>query len=50
MKNYTIIRGEKKYSAFAGTQLIAQMFKSLNLEKKYLLFLNPLYRIGLINP
>ena len=34
MKNYTIIRGENKYSAFSGTQLIAQMFKNLNLEEK----------------
>ena len=32
MKNYTIIRGENKYSAFSGTQLIAQMFKNLNIE------------------
>ena len=34
MKNYTIIRGENKYSAFSGTQLIAQMFKNLNLGEK----------------
>lgn len=43
MKNYTIIRGENKYSAFSGTQLIAQMFKNLNLEEKiHSIFKSPL--------